>query len=113
MERNKLLIADGSSLSRSVLKRIFEKDYIVLQAENGKDAFELFREHYEALAAVVIELHMLDGRTVQLQSTMDGAYTFLDHAYAAWVRQTGRSDSDCAFHDPSNSLWFPTVEEEG
>lgn len=63
--------------------------------------------------SVVIELHMLDGRTVQLQSTMDGAYTFLDHAYAAWVRQTGKSDSDCAFHDPSNSLWFPTVEEEG
>ena len=58
MERNKLLIADGSSLSRSVLKRIFEKDYVVLQAENGRDAFELFREHYESLAAVILEMHM-------------------------------------------------------
>lgn len=69
MERNKLLIADGSSLSRSVLKRIFEKDYIVLQAENGRDAFELFREHYESLAAVVIEMHM---------PKYDGVY-FLEH----------------------------------
>ena len=63
--------------------------------------------------SVVIELHMNDGRTVQLQSTMDGAYSFLDHAYAAWVSQTGRGSADCEFHDPSNSLWFPTVEEEG
>lgn len=63
--------------------------------------------------SVVIELHMTDGRTVQLQSTMNGAYTFLDHAYAAWLRQTGRTEGDCVFHDPSNSLWFPSVEEEG
>lgn len=63
--------------------------------------------------SVVIELHMTDGRAVQLQSTMDGAYTFLDHAYAAWVRQTGRSEGDCSFHDPANSCWFPTVDEEG
>jgi len=53
-----MLIADGSSLSRSILKRIFEKDFIVLQAENGRDAFELFREHYESLAAVIVEMHM-------------------------------------------------------
>lgn len=58
MDRNKLLIADGSSLSRSILKRIFEKDFIVLQAENGRDAFELFREHYESLSAVIFEMHM-------------------------------------------------------
>ena len=63
--------------------------------------------------SVVIELHMTDGRTVQLQSTMDGAYTFLAHAYAAWVRQTGKTAAECAFHDPSNSLWFPTVDQEG
>ena len=69
MDRNKLLIADGSSLSRSVLKRVFEKDFIVLQAENGRDAFELFREHYESLAAVIIELHM---------PKYDGVY-FMEH----------------------------------
>ena len=62
--------------------------------------------------SVVIELHMYDGRTVQLQSTMNGAYPFLDHAYAAWVRQTGRNERDCSFHDPSNSLWFPSVDGE-
>ena len=60
---------------------------------------------------VIIELHMRDGGAVSLQSAMKGAYPFLDHAFAAWCRQTGRDPGQCAFHDPSQSLWFPTEEE--
>ena len=60
---------------------------------------------------VIIELHMTDGNTVSLQSTMDGVYPFLDTAFAAWCMQTGRDPQSCDFHDPSRSLWFPTVEE--
>ena len=60
---------------------------------------------------VIIELHMADGGTVSLQSTMDGVYPFLDTAFAAWCMQTGRDPQSCQFHDPSQSLWFPTVEE--
>ena len=60
---------------------------------------------------VIIELHMADGGTVSLQSTMDGVYPFLDTAFAAWCLQTGRDPQSCDFHDPSQSLWFPTVED--
>ena len=60
---------------------------------------------------VIIELHMADGGTVSLQSTMDGVYPFLDTAFAAWCMQTGRDPQNCDFHDPGQSLWFPTVEE--
>ena len=60
---------------------------------------------------VVIELHMADGNTVSLQSTMDGVYPFLDTAFAAWCLQTGRDPQSCDFHDPSQSLWFPAVED--
>ena len=60
---------------------------------------------------VIIELHMADGGTVSLQSTMDGVYPFLDTAFAAWCLQTGRDPQSCQFHDTSQSLWFPTVEE--
>ena len=60
---------------------------------------------------IIIELHMKDGGTVSLQSTMDGVYPFLDTAFAAWCMQTGRDPQSCQFHDPSQSLWFPTVEE--
>lgn len=61
--------------------------------------------------SVVIELHMNDGRTVGIQSGMEGAYPFLDHAFGAWCRQKGIEADDCPFHDPANSLWFPTVED--
>ena len=60
---------------------------------------------------IIIELHMTDGGTVSLQSTMDGVYPFLDTAFAAWCMQTGQDPQSCDFHDPSQSLWFPTVEE--
>lgn len=60
---------------------------------------------------IIIELHLVDGRSVQLQSTMTDVYLFLDHAFAAWLRQTGRKKEDCAFYDPDNSCWFPAAEE--
>ena len=61
--------------------------------------------------SLVIELHLADGRSLSIQSGMEGAYPFLDHAFAAWCRQTGRDPENCPFHDPSNHLWFPSVEE--
>lgn len=60
---------------------------------------------------IIIELHMTDGSAVSLQSNMDGVYPFLDTAFAAWCMQTGRDPQSCDFHDPRQSLWFPTVEE--
>ena len=61
--------------------------------------------------SVVVELHLTDGRAASLQTTMDGAYDFLDHAFAAWCRQTGKDPQECAFHDPARYMWFPGVEE--
>lgn len=61
--------------------------------------------------ATMVELHMSDGKTVALLSTMDGVFPFLDTAFAAWCTQTGRDPASCDFHDPSQSLWFPTVED--
>ena len=61
---------------------------------------------------IIIELHLKDGKAVSLQSAMEGTYPFLDHAFAAWCRQTGRDPESCDFHDPSQSLWFPAEEVE-
>ena len=60
---------------------------------------------------IVVDLHLSDGSSLSIQSTMEGAYPFLDHAFAAWCRQKNLNPDDCAFHDPANSLWFPTVED--
>ena len=60
---------------------------------------------------ILVELHLADGSAVSLQSTMDGTYSFLDTAFAAWCRQTGRDPDTCDFHDPSKHWWFPHEEE--
>ena len=65
---------------------------------------------YNSQGSIVVELHMNDGRTVMLQGKMKNAYAFLDHAFSAWLTQTGRTKEDCSFYDPDNSCWFPPVE---
>lgn len=65
---------------------------------------------YNSYGTILIELHMKDGRTVGLQAGMVGVYPFLDHSFTHWCRQTGRIPEDCEFHDPGNSLWFPSME---
>jgi hypothetical protein len=66
---------------------------------------------YNASGNVLIELHMKDGRSVNLQAGMIGVYPFLDYAFENWCRQTGRSPEHCEFHDPDQSLWFPMMED--
>ena len=65
---------------------------------------------YNASGSILVELHMTDGRTVGIQSTMTGYGEFLNAAFSAWCRQTGRDPKSCDFHDPDNSLWFPMME---
>ena len=56
---------------------------------------------------IVVELQMEGGRTVSVNSNMDGVYPFLDAAFSHWCRQKGIAPESCAFHDPSKSWWFP------
>lgn len=58
---------------------------------------------------IVVEIYMEGGRTFQIQSSMTGGFDFLDKAFSAWLRQTGRKQEDCDFYDPENSCWFPKV----
>lgn len=67
---------------------------------------------YNNQGYLLIELHMSDGNVLQLQSTMKGCYEFMDHAFEAWLKQTGRRKENCPFYDPDNSCWFPPVMEE-
>lgn len=61
---------------------------------------------------IIVELHMENGETVSVQSLMEGAYPFLDHAFSRWCVQKGLESEDCSFHDPSQSCWFPPEGEE-
>ena len=69
-----------------------------------------YQQLYVASGNVVVELTLADGRVFQLQATMNGMYPFMDHAFEAWLRQTGRRKEDCDFYDPEKSCWFPNQE---
>ena len=60
--------------------------------------------------SILVELYMADGKTVNVQCTMVGAYDFLDKACHARFRQLGISSHECAWFDEGNSCWFPPVE---
>ena len=95
----------------------YDADSFVLTTFGRKSAAYAFRDirgqqlYTVTGGGTLIELHLQDGRTVSLQSTMTGVYPFLDAAFAGWCRQTGRAPEDCSFHDPANSRWFPRLEE--
>ena len=95
----------------------YDSDTILLQRFGKKDVTYSYKDivgqklYLIQGGNIVIELHMADGSAVSVQSAFDGAYPFLDAAFSAWCRQTGRDESSCGFHDPSQSLWFPTVED--
>lgn len=94
----------------------YDSDSFILTTFGKKSITYAFRDIkcqqlFNAYGAIVIELHMNDGRAVQLQASMEGVYPFLDKAFSAWLRQTGRTMESCTFHDPENSCWFPPVED--
>ena len=59
----------------------------------------------------LVELYMTDGSTVPVQTSMEGAYDFLDKACHARFRQLMINSFECDWFDEGNSCWFPPVEE--
>ena len=61
--------------------------------------------------SLLVELYMTDGKTVPVQTSMEGAAAFLDKAAHARLRQLGLEARDCPWFDPQNCSWFPGGEE--
>ena len=55
----------------------------------------------------IVELHMIDGSAVMVQTQMEGYREFLNHAAAAW--RAGREN--CPDTDPDQFIWFPSEED--
>ena len=94
----------------------YDEDTFILTTFGKKSTVYSFRDiRFQQLylipgGSTVVELHLTDGQAVSIHSGMDGAFPFLNHAFSAWCRQTGRKPEDCGFHDPANHIWFPTEE---
>jgi len=66
--KRKILVVDDSEINRRILCKILEGEYIVVEAENGKDALHILLEEKGCFSAILLDLMM---------PVMDG-YTFLE-----------------------------------
>jgi len=56
--RDKILIVDDEELNRELLKQIFENDYEIIMAKDGKEAILAINQHMNDLAIVLLDLVM-------------------------------------------------------
>ena len=56
--RTAILIVDDEELSRELLKQMFEDEYSIYMAENGREAIDLIGKHADELAAILLDLVM-------------------------------------------------------
>lgn len=57
-KKETILIADDSEINRAILQTIFEKDYNLLEAENGIQVMSLLEQYSESITAVLLDLVM-------------------------------------------------------
>lgn len=112
-----LLIGIGLAVYYMTYGIFYDDDGLILTTFGKKSRAYQFRDirsqqlYLIQGGSIVVELHMTDGSSVSVHSAMEGAYPFLDHAFAAWCRQTGTDPENCTFHDPGDHLWFPSEED--
>ena len=56
--RDTILIVDDIEVNRIILQSIFERDYNLLEAENGEQAMVLLKQYHGNIAAVLLDLVM-------------------------------------------------------
>jgi len=94
----------------------YDEDSFIF-SQFGKRSVTYYFKHircqqlYLASGNVVVELHMADGSHFQVHTGMTGMDAFMDHAFSAWLQQTGRKQENCTWYDPDNSCWFPPMED--
>lgn len=113
-----ILIAVGLGLAVYYLSFgiYYDADSFLLNTLGRKSAAYPYRsirgqQLYISGGRTVLELHMDDGRTLQLPLHTKDSEAFLDTAFAGYCAQRGLSREDCPWHDPERSCWFPKMED--
>lgn len=77
MERDTLLIVDDMEVNRAILRSLFEQEYDLLEAENGRQALLLIQQYRSSLAAVLMDVVMpvMDGYEVMAEMARSGLMT--------------------------------------
>lgn len=57
-ERRSILIVDDEEMSRELLKQMFEADYNIIEAKDGKEALQLLGQNINDIAIILLDLMM-------------------------------------------------------
>ena len=68
MKQHQILIVEDNQLNREILRTALEDEYIILEAEHGKEALDILKQHGENISLILLDVMM---------PVMDG-YAFLD-----------------------------------
>ena len=62
--RAAMLIVDDSGISRYVSRELFKSRFQIYEAENGKEALEVLKEHGNEVAIILLDMNMpvMDGQ---------------------------------------------------
>lgn len=66
MKRDTILIFEDNAIDRAILVELFQSDYKILEASNGKEGIELLNSHFASIAIVLLDnlMPIMDGFTV-------------------------------------------------
>ena len=66
MKRDTILIFEDNAIDRSILVELFQSEYQILEAENGKEGIEILRNHLSSVAIVLLDniMPVMDGFAV-------------------------------------------------
>ncbi len=69
MKRDTILILEDDMIERAILAEMFQEDYKILEAGNGKDGIALLNSHFSSIAIVLLDYMMptMDGFEVLQQ----------------------------------------------
>lgn len=66
MKRDTILIFEDNAIDRAILAELFQPEYKILEAENGKEGIALLTSHFSSIAVVLLDCLMpvMDGFAV-------------------------------------------------
>ncbi len=66
MKRDTILIFEDSTIDRAILVELFQSEYKILEAGNGKEGIALLNSHFASIAIVLLDnmMPLMDGFTV-------------------------------------------------
>ena len=66
MKRDTILIFEDNDIDRAILVELFQSDYKILEAANGKEGIALLNSHFASIAIVLLDniMPIMDGFTV-------------------------------------------------